>query len=153
MRRVLRVLALAATLAERPDSCAFKLVPINESEQHFYWPGENDRCHVLAKDGAAAQRCGQGETPAWDKTAFDVHHLCMRTPSAPHALYMHERPNLGTRLRRLPPGNTSMVEHLVAAMRGRTAIWIGDSVANQFMKQLSLRLREVQVTQRRARAL
>ena len=153
MRRVLRVLALAAaTSAERPDSCAFKLVPIRDSEQSYYWPGGDDLCHVLARNSSAAQRCGKGETPAWDKTAFDVHHLCMRMASGPpHIHYMHERPNLYTRLRRLPPGNTSMVERLVAAMRGRTVVWVGDSVAGQFRKQLSLRLREVQVTHPRAR--
>ena len=47
--RGLAFAALAAVFADRPDSCAFKLVPIHESEQSFYWPGEHDRCHVLAK--------------------------------------------------------------------------------------------------------
>ena len=121
MRRVLRVLALAAaTSAERPDSCAFKLVPIRDSEQSYYWPGGDDLCHVLARNSSAAQRCGKGETPAWDKTAFDVHHLCMRMASGPpHIHYMHERPNLYTRLRRLPPGNHSEWRNRVAEAIGR----------------------------------
>ena len=114
--------------------------PIPPDELAFYWPGPCARCHLTAaSDAEVASQCGSCtiDSPGFLE-GFDAPLRRCSLTMPPARL----RASLRRRMVGSPKGH-SYVRELVAALKGRTIHWFGDSMSKQFFAFLQLRAREV----------
>jgi len=114
---------------ERDRGCAFEWVPLETREEwDLYWPNEDDRCHMLARNESEQRRCGAHPSVIRG-------YACSMDEAG---LYFPFRRRLGlrTRPKRLP-ANRSVQSELGARLGDRALLYLGDSVSNE-MKTLLL---------------
>ena len=126
---LLVVMGQVAVVLGADGPCAFEYEAVAPS---WLWDKPCDLCWLETGGGA----CGECRTANWDNAGFDVQHQCHRG----QAPAFNARPGLLLRPAWLDyGGNWTACRALAAATRGRSVIWLGDSVTTQLKNQLRVR--------------
>ena len=119
--------------------------PSQNDELQFYWPGECDRCHVMAHTVEESSSCNcEGESRAY-KPGFMTQNNHERECLLNSFPQIHLRSNSKSHLRwnNAISQNQSYVQVLRRALGGRRLYWFGDSLSDQFRLFLDYRAEEL----------
>ena len=129
------VLLFSRCVLASPQLCPWDGIHLEDSELPFYWRTAAGLCHIRAASGEDAEACPPEK---------------MRSRNCGAPKYAHD--GFAVRLRHLPPTNASYAQELRDRLRGRSLIWMGDSVSANLVGSLVERAREVGVTVERGDA-